>query len=104
MGCLVSLPLSTPKDFPEPARQCANCQCSLCAPSSQQPVIQRQLMSEALNLGQMLEVWVLRLVGGREHIPRGKCLLPTEKEDVECPETPRSPQMEQHLCSHALLP
>lgn len=42
------------------------------SPSSQEPVIQRQLTSEALNSAQMLEVCVLRLGGGDEEHSKGE--------------------------------
>lgn len=46
-------------------------------PCSEQPMIQRQLTSEALNSAQMLEVCVLWHGGGGGHIPKEKlCFLP----------------------------
>lgn len=67
--------VSTPKDFPELLDGAQTTNAPRMLPSSQQPVIQRRLMSGALNSVQMLEVCVLRLVGGRETHSKGESVF-----------------------------
>lgn len=54
-------------------------------PRPQQLMIQRQLTSEALNSGQMLEVCVLSLVGGRVVQSKGENIFPQKKEKGKVP-------------------
>lgn len=98
--------VSTPKDFPELLDGAQTANAPRVLPSSQQPVIQRLLMSGALNSVQMLEVCVLRLVGGREAHSKGESVFfPQKRKMWSDPKQPPVPTKGRApLLSHALIP
>lgn len=91
MPC-VPCSVSTPKDFPELLDGAQTASAPRVLPSSQQPMIQRLLMSGALNLVQMPEVCVLRLVGGREAHSKGESVFFSQKRKMwSAPKQPPIP-------------